>query len=67
MLQTDALTKAGSEQIFSDTMSGAKADRPGLAKALEIARAGDTIVIWKPDRLGRSILGLIALAADLSA
>jgi DNA invertase Pin-like site-specific DNA recombinase len=53
--------------VFTDKVSGAKADRPGLATALSIARAGDTLVIWKLDRLGRSIQGLIALAADLSA
>jgi DNA invertase Pin-like site-specific DNA recombinase len=66
-LQTSALTKAGCEQVFTDMVSGAKADRPGLTKALDIARAGDTLLIWKLDRLGRSIHGLIALAADLSA
>ncbi len=65
-LQTDALTKAGCEKLFTDTASGAKADRPGLADALHVARAGDCIVVWKPDRLGRSIQGLISLAADLS-
>lgn len=66
-LQTDALTKAGCEQVFTDKVSGTKADRPGLEKALSIARAGDTLVVWKLDRLGRSIHGLIALATDLSA
>lgn len=66
-LQTDALTKAGCEKLFTDKASGAKVDRPGLAEALSFARAGDCIVIWKLDRLGRSIQGLIALAADLSA
>lgn len=66
-LQTDALTKAGCKQVFTDKVSGAKVDRPGLAKALAIVRAGDTLVIWKLDRLGRSIQGLIALAANLSA
>lgn len=66
-LQTDPLTKAGCEQVFTDKVSGAKAARPGLAKALDMARAGDTLVIWKLDRLGRSIQGLIELAADLSA
>lgn len=66
-LQTDALTKAGCEELFTDKVSGAKVDRPGLAKALAILRAGDTLVIWKLDRLGRSIQGLIALAANLSA
>ena len=66
-LQTDALTKAGCEKLFTDKASGAKADRPGLAEALHFARAGDCIVVWKLDRLGRSIQGLISLAADLSA
>jgi DNA invertase Pin-like site-specific DNA recombinase len=66
-LQTDALTRAGCEKLFTDKASGAKADRPGLAEALSFARAGDCLVIWKLDRLGRSIQGLIELAADLSA
>ena len=54
-LQTDALTKAGCERLFTDKASGAKVDRPGLAEALHFARAGDCIVVWKLDRLGRSI------------
>ena len=66
-LQLDALTKAGCEKLFTDKASGAKIDRPGLAEALRFARAGDTLVVWKLDRLGRSIQGLITLAADLSA
>lgn len=66
-LQIDALTKAGCERIFTDKASGAKADRPGLADALEYARGGDALVIWKLDRLGRSIRGLIDLAAGLSS
>lgn len=66
-LQTDALTKAGCQRVFTDVASGAKDDRPGLAEALAFARSGDCLVIWKLDRLGRSIQGLIALAADLSA
>lgn len=65
-LQTDALAKAGCEKVFTDKVSGAKIDRPGLAEALRFARAGDCIIVWKLDRLGRSIQGLIALAADLS-
>lgn len=66
-LQTLALEKAGCERTFSDTISGAKFERPGLVAALTIARAGDCLVIWKLDRLGRSIKGLIELSADLSA
>lgn len=66
-LQTDALTKAGCEKLFTDKASGAKANRPGLTEALDFVRAGDTLVIWKLDRLGRSIQGLIELAADLAA
>lgn len=62
-----ALEKAGCEKVFTDTISGAKFERPGLTEALSIARDGDCLVIWKLDRLGRSIKGLIELSADLSA
>lgn len=65
--QRMAPEKAGCAEIFTDTISGAKFERPGLAKALSIARDGDCLVIWKLDRLGRSIKGLIELSADLSA
>lgn len=65
-LQTDALARAGCEKMFADKASGAKTDRPGLAEALQFLRTGDTLVIWKLDRLGRSIRGLIDLAAGLS-
>ncbi len=65
-LQIDALMKAGCEKIFTDKASGAKSDRPGLTEALQFARGGDTLVIWKLDRLGRSIRGLIEMAAGLS-
>jgi DNA invertase Pin-like site-specific DNA recombinase len=47
-LQTDALTKAGCEKLFTDKVSGAKLNRPGLTEALNFVRAGDTLVIWKP-------------------
>jgi DNA invertase Pin-like site-specific DNA recombinase len=58
-LQTDALTKAGCEKIFTDTASGAKAHRTGLAEALNFMRQGDTLCVWKLDRLGRSLKHLI--------
>jgi DNA invertase Pin-like site-specific DNA recombinase len=66
-LQIDALTKAGCGRIFTDKASGARSDRPGLAEALQFARSGDALVIWKLDRLGRSIRGLIEVAAGLAA
>lgn len=58
-LQTDALTKAGCEKIFEEKMSGAKADRPGLNSLLKTVKKGDTVVVWKLDRLGRSTKDLI--------
>lgn len=64
-LQKDALLKVGCEKIFDDHMSGAKAERPGLTKALDMCRDGDTLVIWRLDRLGRSIKNLIELAEVL--
>jgi DNA invertase Pin-like site-specific DNA recombinase len=60
-LQRDALTRAGCERIFEDRRSGAKADRPGLIGALDYARSGDSLVVWRLDRLGRSLSDLIAL------
>jgi DNA invertase Pin-like site-specific DNA recombinase len=65
-LQHDALTAAGCEKIYEDKISGAKAERPGLALALEVARAGDTLIVWRLDRLGRSLKDLIALAERLA-
>ena len=64
-LQLDALTDAGCQKIFTDTISGAKASRPGLDQALEHLRDGDTLVVWKLDRLGRSIKNLIAFTDQL--
>src|SRR5215217_2875230 len=58
-LQNDALTRAGCGRIFTDTMSGAKAERPGLVQALTFMRLGDILVVWKLDRLGRSLRNLI--------
>jgi DNA invertase Pin-like site-specific DNA recombinase len=65
-LQTDALTRAGCEKLFTDTMSGAKAERPGLQEAKSHLRAGDTLVVWRLDRLGRTLRQLIATITDLS-
>ncbi|MEM6846851.1 MAG: recombinase family protein [Pseudomonadota bacterium] len=66
-LQRDALTGAGCERIFEDTLSGATAARPGLARAKDVMRAGDTLVVWRLDRLGRSLKELIGWVAHLEA
>ncbi len=58
-LQRDALEKAGCEKIFTDTVSGTVPLRPGLSKAKEQLRKGDTLVVWRLDRLGRSLKDLI--------
>lgn len=64
-LQTDALRQAGCEKIYTDTVSGASEDRPGLTTALEVLRVGDTLVVWKLDRLGRSLPHLVTAVNDL--
>jgi DNA invertase Pin-like site-specific DNA recombinase len=64
-LQTDALERAGCKRIFREKASGAKADRPELARLLETLREGDMLVVWKLDRLGRSLSHLIELVAEL--
>lgn len=64
-LQIDALTKVGCEKIFDDKISGTRADRPGLARAMELLRKDDTLVVWKLDRLGRSVKNLVDLVAGL--
>jgi DNA invertase Pin-like site-specific DNA recombinase len=53
-LQQDALRNAGCDRIFTDTASGAKTERKGLEEALNYVRNGDTLVVWRLDRLGRS-------------
>jgi DNA invertase Pin-like site-specific DNA recombinase len=58
-LQLDDLKRAGCEKIFEDKASGAKTDRPGLREALEYVREGDTLLVWRLDRLGRSLIHLI--------
>lgn len=64
-LQRDALQAVGCTKFYDDVASGAKTDRPGLTKALEYLRDGDTLVVWKLDRLGRSLQQLIALISML--
>ena len=66
-LQRDALTAAGCEQIFEDVASGAKDERRGLAEAIAYAREGDTLTVWKLDRLGRSLKHLIETVNQLQA
>lgn len=62
-LQNDALDSAGCEKIYTDKMSGAKTARPGLDQILGILRKGDTLVVWKLDRLGRSLKHLIGVSS----
>lgn len=64
-LQIEALTKAGCKKIFDDKISGSRAERPGLAKVLEMLREDDTLVVWKLDRLGRSVKNLVDLVGEL--
>ncbi|EJD8467927.1 recombinase family protein [Staphylococcus pseudintermedius] len=65
-LQEDRLNTYGCEKIFSDHISGSKSKRPGLDKAIEFARSGDTIVVWRLDRLGRNMEDLITLVNELN-
>jgi len=65
-LQLDALTKAGCRKVFDDKISGSCAERPGLTKTLEMLREGDTLVVWKLDRLGRSVHHLVDLVGGLN-
>ena len=64
-LQVDALKQAGCEEVYRDEMSGIKSERPGLQKALAFARPGDTLVVWRLDRLGRSLKDLVQNVEDL--
>ncbi|MGV1037635.1 MAG: recombinase family protein [Candidatus Nanopelagicales bacterium] len=65
-LQVDALTLAGAARIFIDHASGATTDRPALISCLEYLNPDDTLLVWRIDRLGRSITDLIKLVSDLS-
>lgn len=64
-LQVDALTKAGCDRIFTDHASGGRGDRMGMTDALSHLRAGDTLMVWKLDRLGRSVRQLVEFTAQL--
>src|SRR3954463_14872122 len=66
-LQQDALTAAGCEQLYTDTVSGSVTERPGLTDALSHLRSGDTLVVWRLDRLGRSLTHLIETVRKLHA
>src|ERR671918_2664136 len=65
VLQQDALQKAGCNKLFTDTASGAKTERIGLEQALTYVRKGDALVVWRLDRLGRSLPHLITTMTDL--
>ena len=64
-LQRDALTKAGCEQLYEDVISSMQWERPGLARAVDHLRQGDTFVVWKLDRLGRNVKALTAFIEQL--
>ena len=64
-LQIDALKKSGCKKIYKDKVSGSRTSREGLDKALNFMRPGDTLVIWKLDRLGRSVIDLINIVTSL--
>jgi DNA invertase Pin-like site-specific DNA recombinase len=64
-LQQDALTVAGCQELYTDTVSGSVTERPGLTQALSHLRAGDTLVVWRLDRLGRSLPHLIETVRQL--
>lgn len=67
-LQLDALTLAGAAEVFEDRgVSGASRSRPGLQRALAALQRGDVLVVWRLDRLGRSLAHLIELVNDLKA
>ena len=64
-MQIDALKQAGCEKIFTDEMSGAKSERPGLQEALAFVRDGDMLVVWRLDRLGRSLKDLVQRVGEM--
>lgn len=64
-LQQEALKRAGCKKLYEDKLSGLRSERPGLQKALEQLREGDTLVVWKLDRLGRNVKDLIDFVTHL--
>jgi DNA invertase Pin-like site-specific DNA recombinase len=66
-LQRDALRAAGCERFYEDTCSGTASERPGLSRALDAVRADDALVVWKLDRIGRSLNHVVGLVSDLQA
>ena len=66
-LQEDALLRAGCDRVFVDQASGRLADRPQLAAAMSYLRDGDVLVVWRLDRLGRSLQHLVQVISDLQA
>ena len=64
-LQIDALSIAGCKKVFHEKTSGSRAERPEFSKAREALREGDTLVVWKLDRLGRSVKNLVDLVGEL--
>jgi len=64
-LQLDALEQAGCARIYEDRASGVRVDRPGFRQTLEVLRDGDTLVVWKLDRLGRSVKQLVDMVGEL--
>jgi DNA invertase Pin-like site-specific DNA recombinase len=64
--QTEALTAAGAGKIFHDIMSGARDDRPGFVECLQYLREGDTLVVWRLDRLGRNMRSIVKTLHELT-
>ncbi len=64
-LQRDALGRVGCERVYEDVCSGRAIERPGLNQALEVARDGDALIVWKLDRIGRSLPHVVGLVGDL--
>ena len=64
--QTETLTAAGAGKVFHDVMSGARDDRPGFTECMQYLREGDTLIVWRLDRLGRNMRGIINTLHELT-